>query len=122
MAKSGSCFNKAAENSGYAFRPESTWLADTKEACIDYYDSIKNRPVIQAPRSRYNEELIAESKKYGWPSFRDDEINWEVVRVVKETNELVTIDGVHLGKMKSDEKGNRYCVNLSSISGNSVQV
>ena len=63
------------------------------------------------------EDLVEESKKYGWPSFRDEEVNWSNVRLVRETNELVTIDGVHIGKNRPDEKGNRYCCNLSSISG-----
>ena len=79
------------------------------------------RPVFQAPFSRKDEELYAETKYYGWPSFRDDEVNWDNCRVIKETNELVTIDGVHLGKNKPDSKGNRYCVNLSSISGSPIK-
>ena len=43
---------------------------------------------------------------------------WDNVRLIKDANELVIVDGVHLGKNKPDTKGNRYCVNLSSISGN----
>jgi hypothetical protein len=42
-------------------------------------------------------DFIAESKKHGWPSFRDNEVNWDVVRVLKN-GETVSVDGTHLGK------------------------
>lgn len=33
---------------------------------------------------------------HGWPSFRDEEVNWDVVRVLSD-GETVSIDGTHLG-------------------------
>lgn len=33
---------------------------------------------------------------HGWPSFRDEEVNWDVVRVLSD-GETVSVDGTHLG-------------------------
>jgi hypothetical protein len=73
--------------------------------------------VAIAPVGRKMSEFLMESQKYGWPSFRDDEINWDNVAVIEETREIVTLDGVHLGHYCTDEEGNRYNINLSCISG-----
>ena len=105
------------EDQGYAFRDGSTWLAEVDGPSQLYFDSVMRRPVITAPVDRSTEQMVAESKKSGWPLFTDKEINWEVVRVVNGTNDLVTIDGVRLGHMKPSILGNRYAVNLASISG-----
>ena len=63
------------------------------------------------------EQFIEESRIHGWPSFRDDEVVWENVRVLPN-GETVSIDGTHLGHNLPDRKGNRYCINLVSIAGN----
>jgi len=59
-------------------------------------------------------------KKYenshGWPSFRDEETNWEEVRCLKD-GECVSTTGTHLGHNLPDGKGNRYCINLVSVAG-----
>ena len=52
----------------------------------------------------------------GWPSFRDNEVDWKYVRVLPN-GETITTDGVHLGHNLPDSKGNRYCINLCSIAG-----
>ena len=54
---------------------------------------------------------------HGWPSFRDQEVVWENVRSLRN-GEMISIDGTHLGHNLPDGKGNRYCINLVSISGN----
>jgi len=38
-----------------------------------------------APVNRSTDDFIAESKTHGWPSFRDDEVVWENVRVLKSS-------------------------------------
>ena len=53
--------------------------------------------------------FITESKKHGWPSFRDSEVDWEYARVLPD-GEMVSIDGTHLGHNLPDSKGNRYCI------------
>lgn len=117
MAQQSCCSTGTGEKAGYAFRTGSTWLADTGKPNSLYFDSIMRRPVITAPVDRTQEQFVAESKEYGWPLFTDKEINWEVVRVIDDSHNLVTIDGVHLGYMKPGKNGNRYAVNLASISG-----
>ena len=63
------------------------------------------------------DEFLTESKNHGWPSFRDQEVNWDVVRVLPN-GETVSLDGTHLGHNLPDRKGSRYCINLVCVSGN----
>ena len=65
------------------------------------------------------DEFLKESRAHGWPSFRDDEVNWEFVRVLPD-GETVSVDGTHLGHNIPDRSGNRYCINLVSCAGNPV--
>ena len=59
-------------------------------------------------------------QKYsGWPSFRDNEVVWDNVRVLKNSGETVSADGTHLGHNIPDSSGNRYCINLVSVAGRS---
>merc|ERR1712039_972484 len=62
-------------------------------------------------------EFLAESEKHGWPSFRDAEVVWENVRVLKSSGEVVSATGSHLGHNIPDARGNRYCINLVSVAG-----
>ena len=62
--------------------------------------------------------FIAESKVHGWPSFRDSEVIWDNVRVLKSSGETVSSAGTHLGHNLPDANGNRYCINLVSMAGN----
>lgn len=61
-------------------------------------------------------DFIEESKAHGWPSFRDDEVLTEHVRVLKD-GECVSDSGTHLGHNLPDGAGNRYCINLVSVAG-----
>ena len=65
------------------------------------------------------EEFVSETNKHGWPSFRDEEVVWDNVRSLLD-GEMVSVDGSHLGHNLPDFYGNRYCINLASISGNPV--
>ena len=84
---------------------------------ITFYDSNTGKPLFVAPVGRSAEDLIAESRYHGWPSFRDEEVVWENVRVLKNSGETVSVDGTHLGHNLPDRSGNRYCINLVSIAG-----
>jgi len=55
--------------------------------------------------------------KHGWPSFRMDEVHTENVIVDKETGKVTTKCGTHIGSLDNDDKGVRYCINLSCIAG-----
>ncbi len=110
-----------AEYAGYWER-ETSFLPDLKAAGgndakeITFYDSNTGNPLFTAPRGRSWEEFVAESRSHGWPSFRDEETNWDYVRVLPD-GESVSVDGTHLGHNLPDSKGNRYCINLVSVAG-----
>ena len=82
-----------------------------------FYDSVTGRPLFAAPRDRSIEDFLAESDTHGWPSFRDAEVVWKNVRVCEASGETVSTTGTHLGHNLPDGKGNRYCINLSSVAG-----
>mmetsp|Transcript_9826 Transcript_9826/g.11796 ORF Transcript_9826/g.11796 Transcript_9826/m.11796 type:complete len:269 (+) Transcript_9826:119-925(+) len=108
-----------AEPSGYFLRTK--WISDMKnreelDAPMEYFDSVTGKLLFTAPKNRSFMEFLRESKAHGWPSFRDDEVNWDVVRVLPG-GETVSIDGTHLGHNLPDRSGNRYCINLVCIAG-----
>jgi peptide methionine sulfoxide reductase MsrB len=83
---------------------------------ITFYDSNTGKALFVAPRGRDMDAFLKESASHGWPSFRDEEVNWDVVRVL-DNGEAVSVDGTHLGHNLPDGKGNRYCINLVSVAG-----
>jgi peptide methionine sulfoxide reductase MsrB len=105
-----------AEYAGYFLR--TRWLNEIPNNGdpTTYYDSNSGNPLFQAPGSRSFVDFLKESKAHGWPSFRDDEVNWNFVRVLPD-GECVSVDGTHLGHNIPDANGNRYCINLVSIAG-----
>ena len=109
-----------AEYSGYFL--QTNWLKEIaqNDEATTYYDSNSGKPLFMAPQSRSFDDFLQESINHGWPSFRDDEVNWQYVRVLPD-GECVSIDGTHLGHNIPDQKGNRYCINLVSIAGKPVE-
>ena len=81
-----------------------------------YFDSVTGKHLFTAPIGRSFEDFYEESLAHGWPSFRDEEVDWENVRSLRN-GEIVSTDGTHLGHNIPDDKGNRYCINLVCISG-----
>ena len=110
---------KGAEPSGFFegtdFVAEAT---ATPSSSITFYDSTNpSRALFVAPRNRSMEDFLAESKRHGWPSFRDEELVVDAVRVLRgRRGEVVSVDGTHLGHNLPDAR-NRYCINLVSVSG-----
>ena len=112
------CFNRRyAEYGGYAWGPDITWLSDVGSRETEYFDSVTGKLLFTAPKGRTADEFLEESRNHGWPSFRDQEVNWDVVRILDD-GEVVSIDGTHLGHNLPDSNGNRHCINLVSIAGN----
>jgi len=109
-----------AEHAGYFLL--TTWLSeiDKSDTSTTYYDSNSGKPLFQAPVGRTFAEFLAESKAHGWPSFRDEEVNWNYVRVLPD-GECVSVDGTHLGHNIPDRRGNRYCINLVSVAGHPTE-
>ena len=92
----------------------------TSDNEITFYDSNTGKPLFVAPRGRSMDTFIAESSHHGWPSFRDEEVVWENVRCLPN-GETVSVDGTHLGDNLPDSLGSRYCINLVSIAGHSME-
>ena len=80
-----------AEHSGY-FRTTTFMDEVDREKETTYYDSVSGKPLFVAPRGRSFDEFAAESKSHGWPSFRDEEVVWENVRVL-DGGETVSLVG-----------------------------
>lgn len=109
-----------AENAGFfqqtSFRDEML----SAKGPVTFYDSVSGKPLFVAPVGRTVDEFLKESAVHGWPSFRDSEVVWENVRVLRTSGETVSMDGTHLGHNLPDKRGNRYCINLVSVAGNPV--
>eukprot|EP00567_Pseudictyota_dubia_P012086 CAMPEP_0197435908 /NCGR_PEP_ID=MMETSP1175-20131217/3408_1 /TAXON_ID=1003142 /ORGANISM="Triceratium dubium, Strain CCMP147" /LENGTH=180 /DNA_ID=CAMNT_0042965055 /DNA_START=170 /DNA_END=712 /DNA_ORIENTATION=- len=110
-----------AERSQYFIDPSVTFFSESREeveknGTMTFYDSNTGNPLFVAPKGRSYDDFMKESRVHGWPSFRDDEVDWRYVRVLRG-GEVVSVDGTHLGHNLPDGKGNRYCINLVSIAG-----
>ncbi|KAJ8599797.1 hypothetical protein CTAYLR_004021 [Chrysophaeum taylorii] len=103
-----------AEFAGYW--ETTTFLSEEKNGPLEFYDSNTGKLLFTSPKGRTWADFVKESKAHGWPSFRDEEVNWEYVRVLPD-GETVSVDGTHLGHNLPDGKGNRYCINLVSVAG-----
>lgn len=108
-----------AERAGYFTTTSFARELEAAGGPMTFYDSVTGRPLFVAPKGRSVEEFLAESQVHGWPSFRDQEVVWDNVRVLRN-GETVSVDGTHLGHDLPDRSGNRYCINLVSIAGNPV--
>eukprot|EP00586_Coscinodiscus_wailesii_P010540 CAMPEP_0172507434 /NCGR_PEP_ID=MMETSP1066-20121228/203701_1 /TAXON_ID=671091 /ORGANISM="Coscinodiscus wailesii, Strain CCMP2513" /LENGTH=223 /DNA_ID=CAMNT_0013284987 /DNA_START=48 /DNA_END=716 /DNA_ORIENTATION=+ len=86
-----------AEYAGYF--QESTLRKELLQAQgpTTFYDSVTGKPLFVAPVGRSVDEFLKESEYHGWPSFRDQEVVWENVRIIKGSGETVSVDGTHLG-------------------------
>jgi peptide methionine sulfoxide reductase MsrB len=112
------CFNRhSAEDSGYF---QSTKFLEEVEKGTEttFCDSVSGKPLFIAPRGRTFEDFEKESIAHGWPSFRDEEVVWDNVRCL-DNGEAVSLGGTHLGHNLPDSGGNRYCINLVSVAGQS---
>ena len=84
------CFNRHyAEHSGY-FIQKTNWKSTvSKTEATQYFDSVSGNLLFTAPIGRTFDAFLQESMAHGWPSFRDDEVNWDYVRVLQGTRPLV---------------------------------
>lgn len=92
------------------------YVKKNPDQTIDFYDSVTGKLLFTAPVGRSMKDFLLESQSHGWPSFRDEEVNWEYVRCLKD-GECVSTTGTHLGHNIPDGSGNRYCINLVSVAG-----
>lgn len=114
-----------AEKSGY-YKTRLQFLQDCDRAKnakeqMQFYDSNTGHLLFEAPQKRSWSDFLQESESHGWPSFRDNEVNWDYMRCLRG-GEAVSLAGTHLGHNLPDKKGNRYCINLVSIAGRPVNI
>lgn len=105
---------------------EATETARREGRRVTFHDSVSGLALFRVPGGNGNgartwPEFILESKHHGWPSFRDDEVVHENVRVLPG-GETVSITGTHLGHNLPAGKGNRYCVNLVCVAGRAADL
>uniref|UniRef100_A0A7S0F676 MsrB domain-containing protein n=1 Tax=Craspedostauros australis TaxID=1486917 RepID=A0A7S0F676_9STRA len=105
-----------AEYAGYWTSTDFLKSIPNEELPIKFYDSVTGELLFTAPVGRTMEEFVKESQSHGWPSFRDEECNWDHVRCLRD-GECVSQTGTHLGHNIPDGSGNRYCINLVSVAG-----
>ena len=118
MGRQIGCFNRrGAEPAGSWERTTLPAAAAAASGPINFYDSTTGKLLFVAPINRTMEAFLQESRRHGWPSFRDEEVVAENLRIIRGTGgELVSVDGVHLGHNLPDSRS-RYCINLVSIAG-----
>lgn len=94
-----------AEPSGY-WKTTKFFSEVSKTEPTEYYDAVTGKLLFTAPNGRSMDDYLKESTSHGWPSFRDQEVNWDCVRVLDD-GECVSSTGTHLGHNIPDSKGNR---------------
>jgi len=91
---------------------------EKQEKPVTFYDSVCGIPLFRAPMNRSFEEFKAETLEHGWPSFRPAEVVAQNVKIL-DNGYVISKCGTHLGSNLPDEKGTRYCLDLSCVAGNS---
>ena len=112
------CFNRhMAEPGGYWKTVQFLSDISSSSTPVIFYDSVSQLPLFVAPVNRSLTAFLKETDEHGWPSFRDDEVVWENVRILPD-GEAVSVGGTHLGHLIPDAGGRpRYCINLVSVAG-----
>lgn len=83
-----------------------------------FFDSVCGLPLFTVPKGRSMSDFEADTTEHGWPSFRQEELIPGNSHIVNETGEVLSKCGTHLGSYLPDDKGPRWCLDLSCVSGN----
>ncbi|KAJ1432634.1 hypothetical protein B484DRAFT_311383, partial [Ochromonadaceae sp. CCMP2298] len=109
----------AEPNGFYKFPDVSLFKKVDSSGVTTFYDSVCGVPLFQAPVGRSFEEWVAETSEHGWPSFRSKEVISALYTNVTDKGmvEVYSSCGTYLGTNLADDSGDRYCMDLSCISG-----
>ena len=83
--------HKYAEYSGYWLSTDFPKTLPDGQT-ITFYDVASGLPLFKAPVGRSWSDFYSESRHHGWPSFRDQEVVWENVKVLGG-GETVSVNG-----------------------------
>jgi len=97
--------------------PDIALFSRLEEGTTVFYDSVCGLPLFRAPVNRSVEDFKADTVEHGWPSFRSAEVVQENVVTNTTTGFVYSTCGTHLGSYLPDERGPRWCMDLSCISG-----
>mmetsp|Transcript_50341 Transcript_50341/g.93081 ORF Transcript_50341/g.93081 Transcript_50341/m.93081 type:complete len:202 (+) Transcript_50341:47-652(+) len=99
--------------------PDIALFSKLDTGVTTFYDSVCGVPLFRAPMNRSLEEFKADTDEHGWPSFRVEEVVREHVHEDKD-GFVFSSCGTHLGSYLPDEKGARWCMDLSCIAGHAA--
>jgi len=100
-------------------RPDIDLFAHmNKNGTTTFYDSVCGQALFIVPKGRTMADFEADTTEHGWPSFRSEELIAGSSHIVNETGEVLSKCGTHLGSYLPDDKGPRWCLDLSCVSGN----
>jgi peptide methionine sulfoxide reductase MsrB len=112
-----SAFAPYAEPNGFYARPDVQFFNHlNKNEVTTFYDPVCGIPLFQAPVNRTFEEFQSDTDEHGWPSFREAEIFHHNINIHCDGT-MTSSCGTHLGSFMIDDIGNRYCIDLTCISG-----
>jgi len=91
-----------------------------KKSETTFYDPVCGIPLFHAPRGRTFDDWKKETEEHGWPSFRPKEAVTE--NLVMRGNVVYSKCGTRLGDNLPDDKGARYCLDLSCLAGHPIKL
>jgi len=97
--------------------PDVALFSRLQDGTTVFYDSVCGVPLFRAPVNRSVEDFKADTVEHGWPSFRPEEVVHENVVTNTTTGFVYSTCGTHLGSYLPDQRGPRWCMDLSCISG-----
>lgn len=93
------------------------WSHLDETGVTTFYDSVCGIPLFRAPVGRSFEDFQEDTEEHGWPSFREEEVVKENVVTDTDTGYVTSACGTHLGSYLPDDKGERWCIDLSCVAG-----
>ena len=98
--------------------PDIQLFAKLDAGVTTFYDSVCGLPLFRAPVNRTLGDFKEDTEEHGWPSFRGAEVVRDNVVTDRSTGLVTSACGTHLGSFLPDDRGDRWCIDLSCVAGN----
>eukprot|EP00933_Yihiella_yeosuensis_P013186 TRINITY_DN12336_c2_g1_i2.p1 TRINITY_DN12336_c2_g1~~TRINITY_DN12336_c2_g1_i2.p1 ORF type:complete len:394 (+),score=78.61 TRINITY_DN12336_c2_g1_i2:68-1249(+) len=118
LAQAVCCDNRTAvyAEPQFLYQAPDIALYSKMKGVTTFYDSTCGLPLFRTPVNRTFADFKSDTDEHGWPSFRKGEVFEENVKV--DSNGFVfSTCGTHVGSYLPDDKGARWCIDLSCIAG-----